>query len=200
MYNPVFFAQNFIAAVLSFPASAILDSFNRADTGPPPSASWTSTWEPGSAGHSVVSNVCLSASGNSTTYWNTTFGPNVEVYTKVATSSISYLQLAARLINVGTSNVSGYLLSTTGGNLEVYRIDNDAYTLLGASISQTVSNGDSIGMSIVGSTITVWYKSGAGSWTNMGTRTDSNYSGAGKIGIRSGSSNDKFDDFGGGTI
>jgi hypothetical protein len=42
---------------------------------------------------------------------------------------------------------------------------------------------DEFGMTIIGSTITVYYKTALGSWTVIGTRTDSTYSGGGKIGV-----------------
>ncbi len=42
-------------------------------------------------------------------------------------------------------------------------------------------NGDSFGLKIVGSTFTIYYKAGAGSWTSLGTRNDATWSAAGKV-------------------
>jgi hypothetical protein len=58
-------------------------------------------------------------------------------------------------------------------------------------------------MSLIGSgadNITVYYKAAAGSWTSLGTRTDSSYTGAGYVGLTMYYYSDRrLDDFGGGT-
>lgn len=184
----------------SFPCSAILDNFNRANGGPPPSASWTTAWRPSTTGFTVDTNTIVgSTGGDNSTYWNTTFGPDVEVYvTMTDSTSGSYRGLAARLVSEGTSGVDGYEIVAFGNEIFVQRVDDNSNTTLGTVISQTYTIGDSMGMSIIGSTITVYYKVGAGAWTSLGTRTDSTYSAAGKIGLRS--ENIHWDDFGGGTM
>jgi hypothetical protein len=56
---------------------------------------------------------------------------------------------------------------------------------------------------MIGSTITVYYKVGAGAWNSIGTRTDSTYTGSGYIGLWAdcGTANSgKFDDLKGGTL
>jgi hypothetical protein len=83
----------------------------------------------------------------------------------------------------------------------VYRVDDNSNTLLGSSFSQAFTDGDSIGITHVGSTITIYFKSGAGSWTSLGTRTDGTYTGAGRIAIGGFDSTSlTFDDFGGGAL
>ena len=67
-----------------------------------------------------------------------------------------------------------------------------------------MSAGDSIGMSMVGSTITVYYKASGGSWTSLGTRTDSTYTAAGRLQLGQWLSSSgvasTIDNFGGGAI
>lgn len=184
-----------------FPSNGILDNFNRSNEGPPPSSNWTTGWRPSATGFQVDGNAVVgSVAGDNNTYWNTTFGPNCEVYAIMVNngSSGTYRGISARLINVGTSNVSGYEIVVFGDQLFIQRIDNNAHTTLGAAINQTFTIGDSVGMKIVDSTITAYYKVGVGAWIEMGSRTDSTYSGAGKIGLRS--ENMYWDDFGGGNL
>lgn len=191
-----------ISGAPSFPVNGVIDSFTRPDEGPPPSASWGGIWEPGTADMVVNSNeLSANSTGLVTSYWNTNYGPDCEVRIKIV-NHVTAAGIAARLVNENTASVDGYLLQYNGGSdLSVYRIDNAGFTALGASITQLVSNGDSIGMSIVGATITVYYKSGAGAWASLGTRSDATYSAAGKLGVRAtpGDTTD-MDDFGGGTL
>lgn len=206
-YNPTFFSQNFIAAGGgggSFPTTSILDNFNRANQGPPPSSSWTTGVDGGTGGFSVNSNEAkVEDATHSTAYWNVTnFGPDIEVYITLG-STIGPSRLYWRIQQEGTSGFDGYaLLAYTPTNeLYIYRIDNGSYTQLGAAISQTFAVGDSFGAKMVGSTITIYYKTAAGSWTSVGSRSDSTYTGAGKLGISAfDSTSIKLDNFGGGTI
>lgn len=186
---------------MSFPTTSILDFFDRSNQGPPPSTNWTTGWRPSSTGFQVDTNQCLgSAVGDNTQYWNVAnFGPDVEVYATVKSgSSANYYGLSARLVAEGTAGVDGYEVVLFNNEVLVRRFDDNAETTLGAAFSQTFTLGDSFGMSIIGSTITVYYKVGAGNWAALGTRSDSTYSAAGKIGMRS--ENVAWDDFGGGTV
>jgi len=184
----------------SFPQSSILDTFNRANEGPPPSASWGGIWENGSVGMVVSGNTCTNASNsNGTSYWGSSFGPDVEAYLTI-TAFGAYQGIAARLAGTLGSSPNGYYVQGESNSIEIFRIDGGSFVQLGASISQTISNGDSLGISIVGTTITAYYKVGAGAWTAVGNRTDSTYSAAGKIGVRSAGTSVVLDGFGGGTI
>lgn len=188
----------------SFPQSSILDNFNRANTGPPPSSNWTTGVDGSSGSFTVTSNEAKATNaGHSSAYWNVSnFGPDVEAYITIG-STEGPSRLHFRIQGEGTGTWDGYtLLAYTPTNeLYIYRVDNGSQTQLGAAISQTINSGDSFGISMEGSTITIYYKTSGGSWTSVGTRNDSTYSGAGKIGISTfDSSSITLDDFGGGTI
>lgn len=137
-----------------------------------------------------------------------TYGPDCEVYFTVATKpgAGNPVELWARITNPASATVSGYRIDITdvsgAGNdtWQLVRVDNNVNTNVGAAITQEVTAGDGVGMSIVGSTITFWYKAGAGAWTSLGTRTDTTYSAAGNIGVGLWFSTVRIDDFGGGTI
>lgn len=197
------------APAASFPTTAVLDDFNRANEGPPPSANWSEITAI-SSGSSlvVVSNQLESNLGaNRTGYWNpSTFGPDSEVRIKIPTkgSGVASTRLYLRLNNpTNAGTVTSYLaIATPSGSIYFYRIDGGpTYVQLGGTISQTVTDGDSFGASIVGSTFTIYYKVGAGAWAALDTRTDATYSGAGYLGVgidQSVSGDVKLDDFGGG--
>lgn len=194
----------------SFPCTSILDNFNRANEGPPPSTNWTTGIDGGANGFKVDTNEAEVNGDPSSGYWNVqNFGPNVEVYVTLGVATQAS-RVHWRIQQEGTAGWDGYtLLAYTDNNFYVYRVDNGVQTQLGAAIAQTFSSGDSFGISHVGSTITVYYcASGAGcgvsgaGWTNKGTRTDNTYSSAGKIGMSmfDSSTTTALDNFGGGTL
>lgn len=94
----------------------------------------------------------------------------------------------------------GYYLSIDSAGCSIWRADNGSPTQLGSAFAFTVSSGDSLGLSVVGSTLTAYYKSGSGSWTTLGSRTDATYSAAGNLMIIATDAGAVLDDFGGGTI
>src|SRR3990170_3293788 len=194
---------------MTFPTTGILDSFNRADAGPPPSADW-SIWQFNDQ-FRVLSNQATAQAGASSelvaNYWDTsTFGADTEAYTTIAAPNGDGSSSYGVIARIQTGDLSdGYLVEWTAGNtIDIYRIDNGAYTQLGASnTGQTLNAGDKIGIEIIGSTIKAYKNEGAG-WSQVGTsRTDSTYSAAGYVGLhcyQGGATLISLDDFGGGTV
>lgn len=194
----------------AFPDTSILDTFTSANTDPI-AGNWSGPIKPGMAQMKIVSNalkqslVVAGQSGSS--YWNAAnFGPGVEVYVTVTTwwnNASSDFWLWANGNNENAAGVDGYLTYIpNGGTWSINRTDNNVDTQLGATlVTQTISNGDAIGVSIQGGTITGWYKASGGSWASQGTRSDSTYT-SGHIGVSKGfvDSTSVLDDFGGGTI
>ncbi len=203
----------FNAAKTSFPTTGILDNFNRANTGPPPSANWSQGPFDFTATHGlqVVSNQLKAAQFGSFTrqdnYWNAaSFGPDSEVYATIAslnTSNEVGLYLRGSSIGSGTSN--GYYLNidlAPTATWTMQSITSGSSTTLGSTFNQSLSSGDSVGYSVSGSTLTAWYKPSAGSWTALASRTDTTYASAGRIGVGLAGTNTAtiLDNFGGGTI
>jgi hypothetical protein len=189
---------------MSFPTTSILDDFNRTAEGPPPSANWTLVFGVGSK----TDGTCLvrgsTGSGNDNgSYWNVeTFGPDTEVFATVTTKT-GFCDLLVRLANVPGATTDGYSVAINSSTNLVrhFRIDNAVFTLLGANESQTITNGDSWGYKMIGSTMQAYYKVGAGPWLAIGSgRSDSTYSAAGYIGLTMESSSAQYDNFGGGSI
>lgn len=203
---------------MPFPSTAVLDSFTRADEGPPPSASWADKILSADSNGLKVSGNQLVPGGAPTvpasSYWSAeTFGPDVEVFCTIATpptTAGANPSLWARLATPGVAGTTdGYRLSASAAagaandTLLLQRYDNDTPTSLGATINIGAdwAAGDGFGMTIIGSTITVYYKPAAGDWTALTTRDDSTYAAAGFIGVRIATDTTiAVDDFGGGTI
>lgn len=189
---------------MPFPTTSVIDNFNRANEGPPPSANWSGPIRPGQPRLKVVTNqVVANADDNAEDYWsNATFGPDSEAYITIPTFSNDHSSVYLRLQAPGTAGVDGYreLSSAFSSVTQIYRVDDTVHTQLGADISQAWSNGDAHGADIVVSTITAYRKPSGGSWGSLGTRTDNTYAGAGNIGLNMNSINQTGDDFGGGTI
>lgn len=197
---------------MAFPETSVLDSFDRSNEGPPPSASWRSdSARAGFSTLSVSSNQCVSSGGDGG-LWGTAVGPETELFTTIAdiAANGAQTQFFLRANDVGnTSTVTGYELrwfradASTGTQYQFYRWDTGGVqTDLGAFGTESGgswSNGIKFGVSMVGSTLTLYVN--RGSWSQIDTRSDSTYNSSGYIGLRlSGSTATKYDDFGGGTI
>ncbi len=195
---------------MSFPTTGILDNFNRANVGPPPSASWSQAFSGVFGQFKVVSNraaVNSLVSGYAENYYNAaSYGGDCEAYVTIVTkpANTTIFGLGIRMVDlVGAVNPDGYMLflSALSGTdtLQIDRIDNGVRNILGTAVSQEVSNGDAIGIRAIGSALTCWYKASGGSWTQLFSRTDATYSAAGRIEIITTSAATVLDDFGGGT-
>ena len=196
---------------MAFPTTGVLDDFNRANEGPPPSASWTDTWLTGS-GLTVNTNQCATNGGTTLkdSYWNvSTFGPDAEAFVTIATIPTTdgdSIRLGIRLAQPGATTVDGYLamwqwIAGAGADrVRLFRLDNGAATELGTGVDLNMSAGDKLGMETIGSTIKVYTKSGAGAWTERRSETDATYSAAGFIGLQFIRTVFRCDDFGGGTV
>lgn len=167
---------------LVFPLTGILDSFTRADsTGL--GANWTNL----NGRIDIASNKAKPINGAGVEdfyYWNpTVFAADEEAYATIATKGTNNDDMILSLRRNVTTG-TGYRLEVqpTTNKVAIYRLDTaGSETLLGTTITQAYSSGDSFGMSIVGSTITVYYKASAGSWTSIGTRTDTTYALGGQL-------------------
>ena len=200
---------------MSFPTTPILDDFNRGDTGPKiPSSCWAQTaFDTANDGLKVSSNVAITntLAVNNDSYWRlTNYGPDCEAYCDlVAKNTVagSYFFFGLRLnVPATIGSRSGYVIlfgNPADNQAQVYRLDGASTPAVGSPITVTITAGDSYGVSMVGSTITVWRKPAGGSWTSQGTATDTTYKGAGFISLGAldnTAHSYKLDNFGGGTV
>lgn len=197
---------------MAFPTTPILDDFTRADENP--LARW---WSPnpvwnGDALCKIVSNELApvgTSPANNDCLYSTGFRRDQEIYVTVANvSGINTLGLYVRTNQynsatfVNTDYHVDFLPLTS--EVKIWRQSiSPAAAQLGATITGvSISNGDSVGVSAIGSTIEAWKKPSGGSWTSLGSRTDSNLTGGGNLGINLNVSSTapRLDSFGGGNV
>jgi len=188
---------------MAFPTTAVIDAFTRVDAATL-GASY-SMFYGGPDTHSISSNRALTPLSGTWTgdYYNvSTFGPACEIYFKIVAGAASPHYPCARIVDPGTGTPDGYCvdINSSANTHYIQRIDNGVTTSLGASISQAIANGDSVGLECSGSSISFYYKSGAGAWSNLASRTDATYAAAGYLAWCDLNQNNTYDDFGGGTI
>ncbi len=185
---------------MAFPTTGILDSFNRANEGPPPSASWSTGVFTGGAGNGlkVVSNTCMASGANASGWWNLAQYGNSEVYFTVVDYGNADNSLYIRLGDPGEPSglFDGYqaVFSELNNRCRIFRWDDGSDTQLGADISLTLLDGDQLGLSFVGSDVSL-YQNGV----LVDTRTDATYT-SGFIGVREDGLLNVLDAFGGGTV
>lgn len=188
---------------MAFPETGLLDTFS--DTEGPPMTGWSTPT--GVAGLRSASGECLANAANAFGVWDSIMGgEDEEVFCTVttATGSGAAISIFVRLKDVSSgATIDGYGIEITEGATDTWVIrayTNAVPTTLGTSFNQEISDGDSIGLRIVGSTLTAWYKASGGSWTQLAERTDSTYTAAGYIALSISDTTGRVDDFGGGTI
>lgn len=185
----------------NFPTTSVLDNFDRADGAP--GANWTTAFGNSDA-LTISSNKITSAvAGFGGMAWNAAqFGPDVEVYATLSTlpGATKSVHLNARFTSL-LATANGYYLKVVPSTGVWTFVRDDAGTPVNlGTASQAVSAGDSIGISIIGSTFTAYYKAAAGSWTAIGNYTDATYGAAGYAGLESADNTARADNFGGGTF
>lgn len=179
----------------------VLDNFNRANEGPPANG-WTTIW---GSGFKISSNQAVTdatSGDNGGWYTQQKYGPDCAIYNTIVAGGGSYCDNYIRASGTSSANACGYDFAAraSANTLNIYRVDNGAFTALGATITQTVTNGDAVGGTVIGNTLTHHYKVSGGSWQVMSTVTDSTYTASGYLGLSFGLNTQAFDNFGGGTI
>lgn len=192
---------------MAFPSTSILDDFNRANA-----STLGSNWSilksyAGTGDLGIISNAAYNPEPQFDTYVDmyynvATYGPDCEVYlTEVTEPTADGLVLYLR-IQEPTGSYDGYGLGALANNdWEVRRIDNEVSTVLGATATQAIANGDKIGFEAIGDTLKGYIYTG-GSWTEVLSRTDAAYGSAGHLGFYATAEvvTWRYDDFGGGTV
>lgn len=188
---------------MAFPTvTTVLDDFNRANEGPPPTG-WSTV---SGTGFSVVSNQCKLASGTSGLSRRTgsgDFGADCEHYATLATKAGAagrYAGVAARFSNSANTAYWVFLVESAGTDTwEIWKYVAGVSTQLGATITgPEVTAGDKIGIECNGTTISAYvFQSSA--WTLVGSRTDSAISAGGRTGLYMDQTTGIWDDISGGT-
>lgn len=200
-------------AFAQFPTTAILDNFNRSDE-TPVSTNWTNGVT-GTGECDLVGNLLTGAnSGTEDCYYNvSTFGANQEVFVSLPNATTHANDVNLRVFmclqdGIGTATVDGYgfrYRKVTGASndiIQMFKMTNAGFSNLGTAHTEEFSDGDQVGMSINGTTLTLYYRSGGtGSWVQVDQTTDSDHScGSTNLGILLADPTHDADDFGGGNI
>lgn len=171
---------------MSFPTTSILDSFNRANETPlSGGGNWVQVQTLSQCNLASNQAVASGSLNTSVSLWNPKTFKDSEIYftiNTILTVTNDHMEGYVRFIPSSLNGYSiGYWKSTVGSDtIRLEIITAGSLTTL-SSFNQTISAGDSIGMSIVGSTLTAYYKPSGGSWSSLGSTTDSTYSAAGNL-------------------
>lgn len=192
---------------MPFPTTGELDNFNRPDGGL--GLLWTVSF--GNGWH-VFANEAGPFTGASVhaSSWGAQFSADQEVHAKLRGVPSTWVGLYARLQAEEDFNSNHYRLEvhTVPGSpndlLKMVKKVSDVDTQMGADIalSAELANDDLYGLEPIGTTIKAYRKPAAGSWAEVASRTDSDVTGAGYIGMVNGSNagTPRWDDFSGGGI
>lgn len=188
---------------MAFPTTSVLDNFNRSNGAV--GSNWTSLFT--SSGLTITSNQVgnSGATGAGEMYWNpSTFGPDMEVYATWATVSASSALILWIIVGTPTIDVpNGYIVEFDQGSTTatVSKVTSgSASALSGTTITITApAAGHRFGFERIGNTFTVYQDTGGG-FASKGTRSDSTFTGTGRVGMSTVATGDRVDDFSGGTV
>lgn len=180
---------------MAFPITPVLDTFNRANEGPPMTG-WTDLLN----GLRVVSNQCVgsNAAGNISYFTGAPAGPNAELFATIITkpsdgSSVVMIHVSPALNGYGAALFADAAVDVVG----VVRYDAGVGTLL-ASAGQEMTSGDKLGYERVGNLHRVWACI-SGVWSPFAAALDATYTAAAQLGILTADATTTLEDFGGGT-
>lgn len=192
-----------------FPSTPVLDTFTGVDNTSPPSANWTNSeiTNGASAGGCDIEDNAVAPSatgGYYGCYWNAaSFNADSEAYiTIVNTGSTAFFGVCTRIANPGNNTTDGYCVDVADATsaVSIIRLDDAVASVLGSTITQTITTSDSFGITAVGDQICAWFSDNGGAWGQLGCRTDSTYTAGGRIAlyINGNTGIGGMDDFGGG--
>lgn len=187
---------------MSFPVNGILDNFNRSNGGL--GTNWSGPSFGDANNLTIISNAITSAAAAfGAQLWNPSkVGSDFEVYCTVPTlpASGKTIRVIAFTALTGAVGTGYYLVLTASTGSWQFARGSDGSNI-GAAISQAFSASDSFGFYIQSGTAHIMYKSGAGAWTEIATRTATiDGTNAVYIGIEAEDNTVRVDDFGGGNI
>ena len=182
-----------------FPYTLTLDNFNRANEGPPPSASWTTPSSQG--GLKVIGNACGSEVGFSgAAIWNTVFAANQEVQFKIGTVPVAGQHYTAVVRNQSATDwLNSYyaeFLNGTPALVYVWKYTGISELLIdGVELGGTMVTGMALGLRVVGSLLTVWRDG-----SQVTSVSDTSITGPGRLVVRVSHDPMTLDDLRGGAL
>lgn len=206
--NFIFIFMLLISQVAAtFQTTPIRENFNRANADP--MTGWTSI---GADNFKVLSNACQISSlvpdGFAGAYFGTTYSPGpFEAYYTLSTKPPdgNYTLIAIILGTASSGNGYAITLNPVAGasndELHIYRLDAFIGTEIGSLITQEFSNGDGLGIGITSAGVVSAQRKSSGTWTSLGTATDTTYTSPNAtFYIEGDSTTTVLDDIGGGSV
>jgi hypothetical protein len=173
------------AVTATFPTTPIRDTF--AQSPGPLSGNWQSPSLQDAGKVSVAtSGQTVSSGGAASAIWQaTSFGANQEVYLTVPVlpATGDFFQVGGRVSSLTSSTVSLYFLRVTPSNnlWDLRKKLKGATSTSMGTFSAPFAAGDSAGLQLSGTTITAWHQAGTGSWTSVGSLTDTSITAGGYV-------------------
>lgn len=203
-------ADTSMATEMSFPSTANLDAFTRADS------ALSAPWATGYYGNFTfaklkVTTNALQSDGSggaggmyADAYLDLPYAEDQEAYATILAfnGASDQLEITARGKNFGSASTwGGYAVSLIpqSSSIVIFKYVNSIQTALWSAV-QTIAANDSFGIRVIGPIIQAWYKTAAGSWTKVGQVWDYDITGPGKIGFYVESTTARLDVVGGGEI
>lgn len=159
----------------------------------------------------VSSNECAASGvGWKDSYWSATvFAADQEVFVTIPSLPLGtnaiYIHGRIQTSGLGTSP-NAYVLRCQPGapdwQIGIQTLVAGVLTFIGVTVLVAATNfmaGVKIGFELIGSTLKGYRDSGAG-WVEMISRTDTTFTGGGRIGLEINDSTLRFDNFGGGNV
>lgn len=155
----------------------------------------------------VIANQLGAASAGDNGYTIASFGPDVDFFIDcvVAPAAASYVAFFFALTTPAGA-FDGYALVISQGSpndtwqLRRYTAGANAATVASGTSPTLVGGTDSVGVGMVGTTLTAYKKSGAGAWTSVVSGADSAHTQAGRFGMELGGTTQRWDNLSGGTV
>jgi hypothetical protein len=185
-------------ANMAFPTTGILDDFSPDDAHP--MTGWTDFYN----GVDALGGVGLNAADDlSVSGWTTTFtADTIEGYVTITTKTTTDNKMVGILFNNGVTGdrYDLYIQYVAGvEKAQVFKYINGVYDSTVADITTTINNGDSFGMSVIGTLIKVYRKPSGGSWGQIGTTYTATALSLNQLALEIDGTTLRADDFGGGT-
>jgi hypothetical protein len=174
---------------MSFPTTPVLDNFNRANENPlSGGGNWSgSPWDSGTATlPKLQSNAVEDATASyiASSWWTAISAADVEVYVDMLGVTSAYNVLVGCRITGSNPTANCYRGGYFPGipAMRIHKLISGAVTQVQSLSPPVFSVGDSVGLSVIGTTLTLHYQHSA-VWTDMTPITDSSVTGAGFIGL-----------------
>jgi hypothetical protein len=170
---------------MSFPTTAVLDSFKRTENPLSNGAQWKTFFPINATTGSCNGENWENANTGKVegAYWSPLefASPGVAITRDKRIDDAGYWSLWACISDPTTAKISGYRLKLKhtggGGKFEVKleRCDENGFTVLSTTAAEVFEVGDRVGLSVQGGQVVYWRKKGAGEWEERHAVSDATY-------------------------